>query len=73
MLDQKYNIDFKVPLSGSKLFDINATVTAKKLCDKFPGLEYEVEQTYVRIYGNLNEYWTEKFNAAVFTVGSLDI
>ena len=37
-------IDFHVPLSGSKLFDMNTLVMAKKLCDKFPGLNYNMEE-----------------------------
>ena len=65
-------VDFKVPLSGSKLFDMNAYVTAKKLCNKFPGLSFNMETDYIHIFGKLNDYWHEKFNEAVFKLGEID-
>ena len=65
-------IDFKVPLSGSKLFDVHNMIMAKKLCDKFPGLNYEVETDHIRIFGKLNEYWTAEWNKAVFQIGMLE-
>ena len=45
-----HKIEFTVPLSGSKLFDVMAEVTAKKLCAKFPGLQFEYKQgdPYIR-------------------------
>ena len=61
------HIDFSVPLSGSQLFDINAYVTAQNLCKQFPGLQYDYEdKTKIRIFGDLNDYWFEKFNRTVF-------
>lgn len=65
-------IDFKVPLSGSKLFDTHTLVMAKKLCDKFPGLHYNMEQDHIHIFGELNEYWTNEWNKAVFQLGEID-
>lgn len=65
-------VDFKVPLSGSKLFDTHTLVMAKKLCDKFPGLKYSMEDTYVHIFGDLNEYWAAEFNKAVFQIGAIE-
>ncbi len=67
-----HKIEFSVPLSGSKLFDVMAEVTAKKLCAKFPGLQYEYKDSKeIRIFGELNDYWYEEFNKAVFELGSL--
>lgn len=66
-------IDFKVPLSGSKLFDTHTLVMAKKLCDKFIGLHYNMEDTYIHIFGELNDFWLEKWNQAVFQLGELDL
>ena len=71
-MEIKNNIDFKVPLSGSKLFDMHTMVMAKRLCDKFPGLKYNMEQDHIRIFGDLNEYWTAEFNKAVFQLGELE-
>ncbi len=66
-------IDFSVPLSRSKLFDLVTQVTAMKLCAKFPGLKAENKEDCVHIYGELNDYWYSKWNLAVFEIGSLDI
>ena len=66
-------IDFHVPLSGSKLFDMNTLVMAKKLCDKFPGLNYNMEEKSVHIFGQLDDYWTDQWNKAVFQLGSIDV
>ena len=44
MAENSHEIDFRVPLSGSQLFDIHAYATAKNLCAKFPGLSYEAAQ-----------------------------
>ncbi len=60
-------IDFSVPLSGSQLFDINAYVTAKDLCKRFPGLQCDYEdKKKIRIYGELSDYWYDQFNKAMF-------
>lgn len=72
-MEKMNTIDFKVPLSGSKLFDTHAFVMAKKLCNKFPGLNYNMEQTYIHIFGELNDYWHTKWNQAVFQLGELDV
>ena len=66
-----HKIEFSVPLSGSKLFDVMAEVTAKKLCAKFPGLQYEYKENEIRIYGELNDYWYGEFNKAVFELGKI--
>ncbi len=68
MADTLHEIDFKVPLSGSELFDLHAFVTAKNLCDKFPGLDYEISKDSVRIFGSLNDYWYEEWIKHVFNI-----
>ena len=65
-------IDFHVPLSGSKLFDTHSYVIAKKLCAKFPGLNYNMEDTSIHIFGELNDHWLEQWNKAVFQLGEID-
>ena len=73
MNEHQHEINFIVPLSGSKLFDTHAYATAKGLCDKFPGLEFEYsDQKQIRIYGSLNDYWLKKFNRAVFEIGEFE-
>lgn len=67
-----HEIDFIVKLTGSKLFDIYTFATATKLCSKFPGLSYECSPTEVHIYGQLNDYWYNEYNKAVFELGTLE-
>ena len=69
-MENKNKIDFKVPLSGSALFDTNTLVVAKKLCDKFPGLNFAVQHDCIEIWGNLNDYWLGEWNKAVFKIGN---
>ena len=72
--EEKMNtIDFKVPLSKSKLFDMNSYATAQKLCSKFPGLKCNMGDTHIHIWGELNDFWLEKWNKAVFSLGEIDI
>ena len=68
---EHYNeIDFNVPLSGSKLFDMSVESTARGLCAKFPGLQYErIDRKTMHIFGKLNDYWFEQYNKAVFEIG----
>jgi hypothetical protein len=66
-----HKVEFSVPLSGSKLFDVMAEVTAKKLCAKFPGLQYEYRDKDIYIHGELNDYWYAEYSKAVFELGKL--
>ena len=71
MADTMHKIEFTVPLSGSKLFDTFAYATAKNLCAEFPGLNYDYEdKTKIQITGELNDYWFEKWNQRLFTMGN---
>ena len=59
-------VEFEVKLTGSKLFDMVMYNTAKKLCTDFPGLNFEYGAKAIRIHGELNDYWYEKFNETMF-------
>ena len=73
MNEHQNEINFTVPLSGSKLFDSHVYATAKGLCDKFPGLNFDYsDPTRIRIHGTLNDFWHEKFNRAVFEIGEFE-
>ena len=65
-------VEFTVPLCGSDLFDMHSRVTAQRLCAKFIGLNYEVNDKSIRIYGELNDYWYNEFNKAVFQLGEIE-
>ena len=66
MIDKMHKIDFTVPLSGSKLFDTLAYATAVRVTSKFPGLDFDYEDKDIRIHGELNDMWFNKWNNAVF-------
>lgn len=59
-------IEYEVKLTGSKLFDLVMYNTAKDLCTDFPGLSFEYGEKAIRIYGELNDYWFDKFNETMF-------
>ena len=61
-----HKIEYEIKLTGSKLFDIVMFNTAKKLCTEYPGLDFEYGTTSIRIFGELNDYWFEKYNAEMF-------
>lgn len=71
-MENLHTIDFVVPLSGSKLFDMMAYGTAQKLCAKFPGLEFKYEHDKIRVSGQLNDDWYAKWNKMVFEAGRLE-
>ena len=38
-----------------------------KLCTDFPGLDFDYGEKAIRISGELNDYWYDKFNETMFT------
>ena len=59
-------VEYTIQLTGSKLFDIVMYNTAKKLCEDYPGLNLEYDKTTLRVFGELNEYWYEKYQQEMF-------
>lgn len=59
-------VEYTIQLTGSKLFDIVMYNTAKKLCEDYPGLNFEYNKTTLRVFGELNEYWYEKYQQEMF-------
>ena len=39
---------------------------AKQLCNDFPGLSFDYEKTTIRIHGELNDYWYERYQNVMF-------
>ena len=62
-------VEYVIQLTGSKLFDIVMHNTARKLCDDFPGLNFEYDEKEIRVFGELNEYWYEKYEKVMFGKG----
>jgi len=36
------------------------------LCSDFPGLHFDYNKTGIRIYGELNDFWYEKYQQTMF-------
>ena len=62
----KNKVEYTLQLTGSQLFDIVMYNTAKKLCGDFPGLKFDYNETNIRIYGELSDFWYEKYQEAMF-------
>lgn len=61
-----HKVEYEVKLTGSKLFDVVMYNTAKKLCHEYPGLNFDYGETTIRIYGELDDYWYEKYQKEMF-------
>ncbi|MCC8076805.1 MAG: hypothetical protein LUC21_02945 [Oscillospiraceae bacterium] len=63
---EMHKIEYEIKLTGSKLFDVVMYNTAKKLCDDFPGLEFEYGEHEIKIFGELDDFWFQKYNETMF-------
>ena len=61
-----HEVEYLLHRTGSQLFDIVMYNTAKQLCSDFPGLKFDYDKTTILIYGELNDFWYEKYQAAMF-------
>ena len=59
-------VEYTFQLTGSQLFDMVMYNTAKQMCVDFPGLKFDYEKTTIRIYGELNDYWYNRYQAVMF-------
>lgn len=65
----KQKVEYKIRLTGSKLFDMVMYNTAQNLCAEYPGLDFEYGDTEIRIFGELDEYWYKKYQERMFGEG----
>ncbi len=63
---EMHKVEYSFQLTGSQLFDIVMYNTAKQLCSDFPGLHFDYTKTSIRIYGELNDFWYEKYQQTMF-------
>ena len=61
-----HKVEYSFKLTGSKLFDIVMYNTAKQLCTEYPGLNFDYGTTEIRIYGELDDFWYNKYQEAMF-------
>jgi len=61
-----HNVEYTFQLTGSQLFDMVMYNTAKQLCNDFPGLSFDYDKTIIRIHGELNDYWYERYQNVMF-------
>lgn len=62
----KQKVEYKIQLTGSKLFDMVMYNTAQNLCAEYPGLDFEYSKNEIRIFGELDEYWYKKYQERMF-------
>lgn len=63
---EMHKVEYTLQLTGSKLFDLVLYNSAKKLCIEYPGLNFEYGETSIRVFGELDEYWYEKYQLEMF-------
>ncbi|MGN1004348.1 MAG: hypothetical protein ACI4O5_05865 [Oscillospiraceae bacterium] len=61
-----HKVEYVIPLTGSKLFDMVMRSTAEKLCADFPGLNYDYDGMSIRVYGELDDYWYGLYQKEMF-------
>lgn len=61
-----HKVEYTIKLTGSKLFDIVMYNTAKKLCQDYPGLDFDYNTTEIRVFGELDDFWYKKYQEEMF-------
>lgn len=56
-----HTVDYKIPRTGSRLFDLVMVNAAKRLCMDLPKLKYEVQEKVIYISGELNDEEFEQY------------
>lgn len=64
-----HKINYSIKLSGSQLFDMVMYNTAKKLCQDYPGLDFEYDMTAIYVYGQLDDEHYAKYQEEMFGKG----
>ena len=59
-------VEYTIPLTGSKLFDMVMYNTATRLCTDYPGLQFEYSKTEIRVFGELEDLWYAKYQEEMF-------
>ena len=61
-----HQVEYIIPLTGSKLFDMVMRSTAEKLCADFPGLSLDYDGMSIRVYGELDDQMYELYQKEMF-------
>lgn len=61
-----HKVTYNIKLTGSKLFDMVMYNTAKKLCQDYPGLEFDYDIKNIYVYGQLDDEHYEKYQKEMF-------
>lgn len=61
-----HKVTYNIPLTGSQLFDMVMYNTAKKLCEDYPGLEFEYDIKNIYVYGQLDDEHYAKYQEEMF-------
>ncbi len=61
-----HDVEYMIPLTGSKLFDMVMKSTAEKLCRDFPGLSSEFVGNSIRVAGQLKDEDYQRYQDRMF-------
>lgn len=61
-----HKVEYTIPLTGSKLFDMVMHSTAENLCNEFPSLSHEYVNDTIRVSGELDDASYEKYKEIMF-------
>jgi len=70
-MDNMHKIDFSVNLTGSFIFDECMYVGALRMCNLFPGLDFTKDENTIHVFGELNDYWWDKYNKAQIQIPNI--
>lgn len=61
-----HKVEYIIPLTGSKLFDMVMRSTAEKLCANYPGLSLDYDGMSIRVYGELDDNHYKMYQEEMF-------
>jgi hypothetical protein len=61
-----HHVTYHIKLTGSQLFDMVMNNTARQLCEKYPGLNYEYDIKNIIVYGDLDDEAYVRYQKEMF-------
>jgi hypothetical protein len=64
-----HKVTYNIKLTGSQLFDQVMYNTAKQLCQRYPGLNFDYDIKNIYVYGELEDDAFARYQAEMFEQG----
>lgn len=61
-----HKVTYHIKLTGSQLFDTVMNNTARQLCEKYPGLNYEYDIKNILVFGELDDEAYARYQQEMF-------